>query len=99
MTHTPGPWKVYGRPAVGIGKLGVQGILAQTMGRLDTPHLQRLANARLIASAPDLLAQRNELLEALENFVGIAYEAEPEFRRGDLAQAEAAIALAKGEAA
>ena len=81
MSHTPGPWEVSRSPRGAIAKVTSN----CTQG-----------DAELMAAAPMLLEQRDELLAALENFVSIAYEPESEIRRSDVAQAEAAIAKAKG---
>lgn len=81
--HTPGPWTIYDD-----GEDGSDIIMAHIDGEnsdiaemsRDLPPAQRKANAALIASAPDLLAERDrlrevnaELVAALED-VTSAYE-------------------------
>lgn len=63
--HTPGPWKVYERVSNHDSDSWIKGPdgeqIASGIGHEDEP--QQLANARLIAAAP-------ELLEALQDLVG-----------------------------
>jgi hypothetical protein len=68
MKHTPGPWEVFdesyireGNPSKGTGRLSI----ASSTGYQEA----RIANARLIAAAPELLAVLKELLHC--NFSGI----------------------------
>lgn len=92
--HTPGPWGAVpthplsgspwwaiihdGRgPIVDVGGVGQ---VAEAK-YLTTPEAEVAANARLIASAPDLLAQRDELAAALEAMTRYHYgtrELDPE---------------------
>ncbi len=63
--HTPGPWRYH------IGRGSKLRFHVQTEGGFQiasTPSAEAFheANANLIAQAPDLLAQRNALLEALQ---------------------------------
>jgi len=53
-------------------------------------HKNYVADARLIAAAP-------QLLEALEALLAYENDSEPGFLQGDLDKARATIALAKGE--
>jgi len=81
-THTPGPWNLGMRPGPIIyGTLGEQvaGLRGSSLGKNET-----IANARLIASAPDLLA-------ALERL------AHPMADDEDLDYAREVIAKAKGQ--
>lgn len=64
MSHTPGPWKHHG-DAVWSEHESVSGKVTKgertnhvcaVSSRLRMPERERLANARLIVSAPDLLA-------------------------------------------
>jgi hypothetical protein len=68
MTHTPGPWRV--RPSsstkseiIGNGAQILSGSLhvASVSTKADKPIYQKVADARLIAAAPDLLAALLEL--------------------------------------
>lgn len=58
--HTPGPWKVFtttdGRKVVGVGEMTGDGITDCGFGVWRQGSDECLANARLIAAAPDLLA-------------------------------------------
>jgi hypothetical protein len=100
MTHTPGPWKISqvenaitGEPlekwsvaeANPPNKHEPHGIISRNDGYLT------LADARLIAAAPDMLAALQDL---------IAYEDDEEgfFLSGDANKARAAIAKATGAA-
>jgi len=60
-TSTPGPWKVrkdYGRHWISARKIQIADVTDITVGRgmVDTDVSTTMANALLIASAPDLLA-------------------------------------------
>lgn len=86
--HTPGPWRFYaepqpnGCPIVGTGGL----MVAQLAHSINHPEQRdtAIANARLIAAAPDLL-------EALRGVLRVADRATVEFDA-----ARAAIAKATG---
>lgn len=86
--HTPGPWAVHPNQAVvdafdGGVPLSVCALLWPTDERSED---ETFANARLIASAPDLLDALREIADL------------PWFRQDEGAQiARAAIAKAKGE--
>lgn len=63
--HTPGPWHVHDRWYIGTVGEGIR-THAEVKCCVNVPahdHEQHEANARLIASAPDLLAAVKELLE------------------------------------
>jgi len=62
MTHTPGPWHVYGDRKTTIWSMSAEATqVAACVNKIDRSDLARAqANARLIAAAP-------ELLEALRN--------------------------------
>jgi len=92
MTHTQGPWAISNYYA---GKASISGKdwggFATVVTRLDgdeNEYSEGLANARLIAAAPDMLAALEELRAAVYHKSGIA---------DALAEATAAIAKAKGE--
>lgn len=80
-THTPGPWHLGMRPGLIYGPLGEQ--IADMRG-LTLEKYESIANAHLIASAPDLLA-------ALERL------AHPMADDEDLDYAREVIARAKGQ--
>lgn len=100
--HTPGPWRFYtdpqpnGCPIVGTGGL----MVAQLAHSINYPEQRdtAIANARLIAAAPELLEALGDLMGVAEaamlraNFDGGEYDIE-----GELADARAAIAKATGE--
>ena len=82
-THTPGPWRYMATPASGYTDWGVK------IGR-DTIGVYIEADARLIASAPDLL----ELVEAFASF--LRDDSRSERRRAQcLAECESVLARAK----
>ena len=88
--HTPGPWHAY-------SGLGVDVVNADE-GRIEVVELRsqppdtRVANARLIAAAPDMLEVCEELLKAYNIDIcdAIAYKPAVEMAR-------AAIAKARGQ--
>ena len=79
--HTPGPWRVGGRGEY-LNQLNIEPCIGVAYGH----DVELIANARLIAAAPDLL----EALEAL-------IEDQRDASLPVLAKARAAIAKAKGE--
>ena len=68
MAHTPGPWKV--QPGSGDSEYafnvvaGEPGSVVLVANVAAEDHATRRANARLVASAPDLLAALRELVAA-----------------------------------
>jgi hypothetical protein len=102
-THTPGPWSVafYGETERPVIKHGNQSIADVRGCELDDSTSNSLANARLIASAPDLLAQLKRAVAAIdaERIHCTPDKATPQvFAWWDdiLKQARAAIAKAEG---
>lgn len=93
--HTPAPWRYYtepqpnGCPVIGHGNLMVA-VVAHSVNERDQ-HETALANARLIAAAPDLLDEL-EYLSA----VMACHDKTPEEALA-LEAAKKAIAKAKGE--
>ena len=75
--HTPGPWTMDSERNGGYPVRGANDLLvawcsvATSSSGLNVTLAQAEANARLIAQAPDLLRQRDELLEALRGAVGL----------------------------
>jgi hypothetical protein len=63
-THTPGPWEAHGCTLY-AGKYRVGQTWDAEYDGLPTPEME--ANARLIASAPDLLRALEQLLETAES--------------------------------
>jgi len=85
--HTPGPWRLSdGSPDVGV--VTDEKLIAMVTNDEDSPMDvdEQLANSRLVAAAPDLLAALRRLLA--RSFDGDDYDATSE--------AEAAIAKAEG---
>jgi len=91
--HTPGPWELIPTKLAGITDLRAQGRHLLRISDSRVGHID--ANARLIASAPDLL----EALKALLNRVDPANkerEITPKSLLQKMDQARAAIAKAEG---
>ena len=97
--HTPGPWEVFddveGCEFPGIDNAGESIVLCGSIFddggiRGDTKE-ERLANARLIAAAPELLSVLEELQESA------SYWSEYDVPLGIVDRINAAIAKAKGE--
>lgn len=104
--HTPGPWRVFttpdGRRVIGVGDRTGGGITDQ--GDVSTNDQgvwrsgkEKLANARLIAAAPDLLEALKDCLAALTDpVVGTIYGDDPDwYRKVNDAADKAAAAVAK----
>jgi hypothetical protein len=100
-THTPGPWRITGPNIRADTDLGTGALIAtvehhwhtrQPYAKFETSGTELDANARLIASAPDLLAALEYCLEYLN--------ANPDEYSGPRAQAaRAAIEKATGDSA
>ena len=72
--HTPGPWFVHDLTGIGdpvsVSCTTPDHITVANMGpALTNTHEESLANARLIAAAPDLLAERDRLRGATQLFI------------------------------
>jgi len=99
MTYTPGPWKV--QPGSGDSEYafnvvaGEPGSVVLVANVAAEDHATRRANARLIASAPDLLAALGDTAATLETmlleFGHLMQEGDREGRPKVLAAARAAI--------
>jgi hypothetical protein len=97
MTHTPGPWRIGRKPYfVAAGAKGRTSIAhciwtGSDASQATNPSFEEaIANAHLIASAPELLA-------ALENMVKVqGGEGEYDSELAYFEQARAAVAKAKG---
>jgi hypothetical protein len=99
--HTPGPWSVafYGETERPVIKHGNQSIADVRGCELDDSTSHSLANARLVAASPDLLAFAREAVKAWELYAtqeGFAEDGsqEPEY----VTIGRAAIAKAEGNA-
>lgn len=91
-THTPGPWQMSGVRGTspvykghGVGPDGQPYVVIVPYN--DKDHAECLANARLIAAAPDMLAALKALVTFFES---------TGFKTGFLADSRAAIAKAEG---
>ena len=95
MKHTPGPWKVYSPEITsgwGICVGANNDILFQLKGRGNKE--KKIANAQLIAAAPDLL---EALQEALDDWDDTHFNNEFPYRIAWEDKARAAIAKALGQ--
>jgi hypothetical protein len=103
MAHTQGPWRI-GEPRDGF----IGNVLADNPRRLLAQVTvqdgeQTLANAMLIAAAPDMLDALEAVIDDLEGYIDEAVDhfASDEWidgARARLRMAQMAIAKAKGEA-
>ena len=91
--HTPGPWALHDEVAGVI--YGPDGHQVCTTPRTTRREVERAANARLIAAAPEMLAALLKLVEAVDPAVGgLTLE---DWATEPVADARAAIARATGE--
>ena len=103
--HTPGPWSVTTSRSTGSGQPWITrdydtGGVLSTVFDGENPQTFPLsqANARLIATAPDLLAACEAVLNAIEAFPHAASKTPLGKPQGGIAKAlRAAIASARGE--
>jgi hypothetical protein len=67
--HTPGPWDIFPKnETLEIGNYGANAPLVRLSATVPTNDFEGWANARLIASAPDLLVALESLLKSSEVF-------------------------------
>lgn len=96
--HTPGPWVVWENPSGGAEVEAAGVSIADVKSRGGVPHPTQehcLANARLIAAAPDMLEALNALFGAeLERCMSL--DGKPDQTEA-VARARAAIAKAEGK--
>lgn len=94
MKHTPGPWRIGTAPPNGEQTIGtIRGMMVAVATTGVGMDEETLANARLIATAPELLEALQEVLPMLEHLLMIRGEPEP----GSIGhKARAAIAKAIG---
>ena len=90
LQHTPGPWSHTSRCDI-IGNGATIAVVRAAASSITIA--EDSANARLIAAAPELLAELEELCEVLNS--GIICRIEPDSAKA--AKIRAAIAKAKGE--
>ena len=91
--HTPGPWALHDEVAGVV--YGPDGHQVCTTPRTTRREVERAANARLIAAAPEMLAALLKLVEAVDPAVGgLTLE---DWATEPVADARAAIARATGE--
>ena len=104
MKHTPGPWCI-GDSNLPVSQFAVMQseptgkhstILRMAIG--EPKHGEVMANARLIAAAPDLLAACKRLLVEVE-WEALRADIVTDEARADIALAKEAIAKATGETA
>ena len=78
-THTPGPWRITGPNIRADTELGTGALIAtvehhwhtrQPYAKFETSGTELDANARLIASAPDLLQALREMMREFEPSTG-----------------------------
>lgn len=73
--HSPGPWSVYTSPdgskLVGIGDSNAEGVADCGFGIWRGGDAEAIANARLIAAAPDLLEALKEARTQLEQYEAV----------------------------
>ena len=90
IKHTPGPWRVWTPPPNGEQCIGDSKGLMVAVATTGITFNETLANARLIAAAPDLLEALQAIIESVDrNGAAILTELE--------SAARAAIAKAQGE--
>ena len=100
--HTPGPWEVNKRATMNVQtKDGVSiasaGVRSDNTVDQELLHAEQEANARLIASAPELLWSLGVLLAMVSNDPEYASETAPFIHRNALEKARQAIAKAEGK--
>ena len=89
VKHTPGPWKIGTPPPNGEQTIGTQsGLMVAVAVTAVNFKQQTIANARLIAAAPDLLDALQSIIEDIDSDFGTDY---------DYNKARAAIAKATGK--
>jgi hypothetical protein len=92
VEHSPGPWLNAGPFGFSIGIISQEGWVAVAFGPQQNPHAD--GNARLIVTAPRLLAACERLHQAVLAYGSIGYEGS-EFLEA-MSDAKEALAEAKG---
>lgn len=108
MTHTPGPWKILTADDGFIGDeekkdLGIAagGIIAEVFYRIDDDIFADVeANATLIAAAPDLLDELENMSQGLQHWIELIVlpKRQHEEAKRRVKSAETIIRKARGEA-
>lgn len=78
--HSPGPWQVIGNPPTEILSMADTeegSVIADTQLMHGEPTPRQLADARLIAAAPEMLALLSDLQDDLVRYSKMASEAWP----------------------
>jgi len=71
--HTPGPWRItYGTKFLGVQNQGALGYLAQISLENDGGKEQALADARLIAAAPEMMECLKQCQKWFEIYAPVA---------------------------
>ena len=94
--HTPGPWQAFDRTPGDPPTIGPYGRPSVCYLAANFPRPEEVANARLIASAPDLLAACQQLVSLSESGLFKGSFEHPSLEDSDaVAAARAAIARAE----
>jgi hypothetical protein len=97
--HTPGPWAIHERAKDSRAHISNGAHIVCTLGTTRTDGSpNHTPNARLIASAPDLLDALQVCIDSFEEMIGISDFGSPTESDFPLKQAREAIRKAKGEA-
>lgn len=93
--HTPGPWR-----QTGVNVRAGDALICWATNHhanAETPEPEKLANARLIAAAPDLLAVLQQIVEDTNKYIESGdFDSFKDWMRANCDDAECAIAKAKG---
>lgn len=99
VKHTPGPWQIEGRYDIELGSLYLSTMhpmpifeLQPLVGNRD----EHMANALLIAAAPDLLAEAKRAAEVMERHIYPKPDVGPDHPYSVLQALLAVIAKAEG---
>lgn len=66
--HTVGPWRIEHKPGDSTGALKIVGATGAVVALLKAAGDRKVANARLIAKAPDMVDALRQILPMLEEF-------------------------------
>ncbi len=93
--HTPGPWSIY-EHVIGEVVSSDGGLVAAASCPSTGKHEETLANARMIAAAPDLYEALANLSPRFERCC-IASGSDPEYAREATAKSRSALSKARGD--